>query len=68
MCNIGGQAHAILRAHCAHYAHFSTMAKPPKENFRVSIQKGGDEIRPFKLRVIRRESVKLGQKDGAFNA
>jgi hypothetical protein len=30
-------------------------------------RKGGDGIRPFKLTGIRRESLKLGRKGGAFN-
>jgi hypothetical protein len=46
---------------------FTKLAIPPKNNFRVSIQKRGGVIRPLKLRVIWKESVKLGRKGGVSN-
>jgi hypothetical protein len=63
-----GASQCTLRAHYAHYAHFSKLAKTPeKKTLEFRSRKGGDGIRPFKLRVIQRESVKLGRKGDVFN-
>ncbi len=68
--SIGGQA----RAYCVHtmqwnelYAHFSKPADPLKIKLWCFDPEWGGGLRPFKLRVIQRESVKLGQKGGDFN-
>ena len=64
---IGGQAHA----HCLHTMHtmhiFKTGKTTENKTLKFRSRKGGDGIRPFKLRVIRRESVKLRGKGGDFN-
>ena len=46
---------------------FKTGKTTENKTLEFRSRKGGDGIRPFKLRVIRRESLKLGRKGGAFN-
>jgi hypothetical protein len=58
-------------AHCVHTMHtmhtFQNGKTTENKTLEFRSRKGGDGIRPFKLRVIRRESVKLGRKGGAYN-
>ena len=46
---------------------FKTGQTTENKTLEFRSRKGGDGIRPFKLTGIRRESLKLGRKGGAFN-
>jgi hypothetical protein len=46
---------------------FKTCQTTENKTLEFRSRKGGDGIRPFKLTGIRRESLKLGRKGGAFN-